>query len=195
MFAYIEGKLTWKSPAVVHLETHGVGYEIHISLNTYTALQTLTEARLYTYLQIKEDAHVLFGFFEPEEKEMFITLISVSGVGASTARMMLSSMKSSEIAEAIASGNIRLLESVKGIGKKTAERLIVELRDKVQKLAVETRTTHTSVAQPVQEDALQALTALGISRNQAEQAVRKIMQSEGTSLPLEDLIKKALKAI
>ena len=195
MYAYLNGKFTMKSPGQVHLDVHGVGYEVQISLNTYTALQTLTEARLYTYLQIKEDAHVLFGFFEPEEKEMFITLISVSGVGASTARMMLSSMKSSEIAEAIASGNIRLLESVKGIGKKTAERLIVELRDKVQKLAVETRTTHTSVAQPVQEDALQALTALGISRNQAEQAVRKIMQSEGTSLPLEDLIKKALKAI
>lgn len=195
MFAYLEGKLSWKSPAVVHLETNGVGYELHISLQTYTALQHLNDVKLFTYLQVKEDAHTLFGFFDREEKEMFVTLISVSGVGASTARMMLSSMKSSEIAEAIASGNVRLLESVKGIGKKTAERLVVELRDKVQKLTTDVRNTHHVTAQPVQEDAVHALSALGIARNQAEQAVRKIMQAEGISLPLEELIKKALKAI
>ncbi len=195
MYAYLEGKLSWKSPAVVHLETHGVGYELHISLHTYSAIQQLNEARLYTYLQIKEDAHVLFGFFDREEKEIFVTLISVSGVGATTARMMLSSMKPSEIAEAIASGNVRLLESVKGIGKKTAERLVVELRDKVQKLSLEVKTKQSTATMPVQEDAIQALTALGIARNQAELAIRKIMQTEDGSLPLEELIKKALKAI
>ena len=196
MLAYLQGKLTMKSPAMVHLETNGVGYELHISLNTYTAIQALSEVRLHTYLQIKEDAHVLFGFFDAAEKEMFITLISVSGVGASTARMMLSSLRPVEIAEAIASGNLRMLEGIKGIGKKTAERLVVELRDKVKKISVDVAGLPKSVASSLQEDALQALTALGIGRAQAEQALRKITTEPGhENLPLEEIIKKALKAI
>lgn len=118
MLAYLQGKLTMKSPAMVYLETNGVGYELHISLHTYSAIQALTEVKLHTYFQVKEDAHVLFGFYDITEKEMFTILISVSGVGASTARMMLSSMRPSEIAEAISTGNVRLLEAIKGIGKK-----------------------------------------------------------------------------
>jgi Holliday junction DNA helicase RuvA len=147
-------------------------------------------------LQIKEDAHVLFGFFDAAEKEMFITLISVSGVGASTARMMLSSLRPAEIADAIASGNLRMLEAIKGIGKKTAERLVVELRDKVKKVSVDMAGIPKTAANSLQEDALQALTALGIGRNQAEQALRKIITEPGhENLPLEEIIKKALKAI
>src|ERR1700712_2158924 len=127
MYAYLRGKFNFKSAAQVYLDVNGVGYEVNITLNTYTAIQPLDEGKLFIHLQVKEDAHTLYGFFDKEEKEMFVMLISVSGVGASTARMMLSSLKAEEVAAAIAGGNVRLLESVKGIGKKTAERLVLEL--------------------------------------------------------------------
>src|SRR4029078_12437312 len=119
MIAYLAGKFTYKNPTVVYVDVNGVGYEFNISLNTYSKIQKLTEGKLFTYLQVKEDAHVLYGFFDLQEKEMFILLISVSGIGAATARMMLSNMLPEEITKAILHGNARLLESVKGIGKKT----------------------------------------------------------------------------
>jgi Holliday junction DNA helicase RuvA len=194
MYAYLEGKFTYKSPAQVHVDVNGVGYEVNISLTTYSAIQALTGGRLYTYLQVKEDAHTLYGFFERQEKEMFVLLISVSGVGAATARMMLSSLRSEEVGHAIVQGNVRLLEGVKGIGKKTAERLVLELKDKVNK-----QTSGTDIIVPagnrLEQDALTALTALGISRNQAEQSIQKIIRAEPGILHLEDLIKKALKVI
>ena len=194
MYAYLQGKFTFKSPAQIYVDINGVGYEVNVSLNTYSAIQNLTEGRLYTYLQIKEDAHTLFGFFEKEEKEIFLLLISVSGVGASTARMMLSSTRPDEITRAILQGNVKLLESVKGIGKKTAERLVLELKDKVGK---QTTSSGSSiyVANTLEQDALIALTALGISRSQAEQSIQKIIRAEPSVSKLEDLIKKALKAI
>ena len=123
--------LSIKRPALVHVEVGGVGYELQISLNTYSRIESLDKGILLTYLHIREDAHILYGFFDTAEKELFIQLISVSGVGASTARMMLSSMKPEEITRAILQGNARQLESIKGIGKKSAERIILELRDKV----------------------------------------------------------------
>ena len=135
MIAYLSGKFSYKNPAVVYVDVQGIGYEVNISLNTYSHIQKLTEGKLYTYLQIKEDAHTLFGFFDTMEKEMFIMLISVSGVGAATARMMLSNMKPAEISKAIMQNNAGLLESVKGIGRKTAERLVLELKDKISKLS------------------------------------------------------------
>ena len=194
MYAYLQGKFTYKSPAQVYIDVNGVGYEVNISLNSYNAIQHLNEGRLYTHLQVKEDGHVLFGFAEKEEKEIFLQLISVSGVGAATARMMLSSIKPEEINRAIVQGNIKLLESVKGIGKKTAERLVLELKDKVNKVF----TASGISAHPgnsLEQDALTALTALGISRVQAEQSIQKIIRAEpGISL-LEELIKKALKVI
>ena len=128
MIAYLSGKFSYKNPAVVYVDVNGIGYEVNISLNTYSHIQKLTEGKLYTYLQIKEDAHTLFGFFDSLEKEMFIMLISVSGVGAATARMMLSDMKPAEISKAIMQNKCRILESVKGIGRKTAERLVLELK-------------------------------------------------------------------
>jgi len=194
MYAYLEGKFTYKSPAQVYLDVNGVGYEVNISLHTYSAIQQLNQGKLFTHLQVKEDGHILFGFFEKEEKEIFLQLISVSGVGASTARMMLSSIKPEEISKAIVQGNVKLLESVKGIGKKTAERLVLELKDKVTK-----SVTNSGFAVPVintiEQDAAIALTALGISKSQAEQAVQKIIKQEPDIHILEDLIKKALKAI
>jgi Holliday junction DNA helicase RuvA len=194
MIAYLSGKFAYKSPTVVYVEVHGVGYEVNISLNTYTRIQDKTEGKLFTYLQIKEDAHTLYGFFDIAEKEMFTQLISVSGVGAATARMMLSSLKPDEITNAILLNNHRMLESVKGIGKKTAERLVLELRDKIGKSSVQPvigRQNDNTLG----FDALNALVALGIARPVADLAIKKVIQSEPEISKLEELIKKALKAI
>ena len=194
MYAYLNGKFTYKSPAQVYVDVHGIGYELNISLNTFSAIQHLQEGKLFTHLQIKEDGHTLFGFFDREEKEIFLLLISVSGVGAATARMMLSSVRPDEVSKAIIQGNVRLLESVKGIGKKTAERLVLELKDKISRHTSSTGNVYQA-GNSLEQDALTALTSLGISRLQAEQSIQKIIRSEpGISL-LEELIKKALKAI
>ena len=194
MIAYLSGKFTYKSPTVVYIDVNGVGYEVNISLNTYSHIQQLSEGKLFTYLQVKEDSHTLFGFFEAIEKEMFTLLISVSGVGAATARMMLSNMKPSEISNAIMMNNATLLEGVKGIGKKTAQRLVLELRDKIGKVTSSV-PGNLSIGNTLEQDALNALIALGISRPVGEQAIKKIVISEPSVNNLEALIKKALKAI
>jgi Holliday junction DNA helicase RuvA len=194
MIAYLSGKFSYKNPAVVYVDVHGVGYEVNISLNTYGQIQKLEEGKLFTYLQIKEDAHTLYGFFDAIEKEMFILLISVSGVGATTARMMLSSMKPGEISNAILMKQTSVLEAVKGIGRKTAERLVLELKDKVSKIS-SSSVGNLLIGNTFDQDALNALIALGISRPVAEQAIKKIMMNEPSINSLETLIKKALKAI
>lgn len=193
MIAYLKGDFVHKSPAVVHVEVQGVGYEVQISLNTYSKIQGLENGILHTSLLIREDAHILYGFFDLAEKEMFQQLIAVSGIGASTARVMLSYMKPDELARAIVLGDTKTLEGIKGIGKKTAERMVVELRDKLAKQPVESNispmknnTLHT--------DALNALTALGISRQAAELAVQKTLTAD-PHLSVEELIKKALRTI
>lgn len=193
MYAYLQGKFTYKSPAQIHVDVNGIGFEVNVSLNTYSAIQHLNDGKLYTYLQVKEDGHILYGFFDKQEKDVFMQLISVSGVGASTARMMLSSVRPDEITAAIINGNIRLLESVKGIGKKTAERLVLELKDKIGK-GMSASGFSQSVSS-MENDASVALVALGISKNQADQAIAKVVKSESNINNLEELIKKALKAI
>ncbi len=195
MYAYLNGKFTYKSPALLHVDVNGAGYEVHISLNTYSAIQNKESAKLFVYLQIKEDGHTLYGFADNAEKEMFLFLISVSGVGASIARMMLSSLKPEEVATAIMQGNVRLLESVKGIGKKTAERLVLELKDKVARHMPATQVLTVLQKNDYQNDAFNALVSLGITRTQAEQAIQKITRQEPGIQNLEELIKKALKAI
>lgn len=194
MIAYLTGKFSYKNPAVVNVEVHGVGYEVNISLNTYANIQNLEAGKLYTYLQIKEDAHTLYGFYDALEKEMFVLLISVSGVGASTARMMLSAMKPEEISRAILTKNTSQLEGIKGIGRKTAERLVLELKDKVTKVSISSHEMPT-YDNTFAQDALNALVALGISKPMAEQAIKKIVTVEPSINNLESLIKKALKAI
>jgi len=194
MIAYLSGKFSYKTPAVVYVDVSGVGYEVNISLNTFTHIEQLTEGKLYTYLQIKEDAHTLYGFFDTTEKEMFTLLLSVSGVGASTARMMLSGMKPEEIRNAIVMKHLSVLESVKGIGKKTAERIVLELKDKISKITT-TTAGFVNTGNTLEQDALNALVALGISRPAGEQAIKKIVISEPSINTLETLIKKALKAI
>ena len=195
MYAYLTGKLSFKSAAQVYLDVNGIGYEINITLNTYTAIQQSDVCKLFIHLQVKEDSHTLYGFFTKEEKEMFVMLISVSGVGAATARMMLSSLRADEVAAAISGGNVRLLESVKGIGKKTAERLVLELKDKVGTKTEGGSQNWEKGINSTGKDATNALIALGIAPKQAEQSVQKILTAEPDVTKLEDLIKKALKAI
>lgn len=194
MIAYLTGIFSHKSPALVYVDINGVGYEVHISLNTYSAIQHQEKGTLFTFLQVKEDSHTLYGFADMEEKNMFIRLIGINGVGASTARMMLSSMRPEEITRAILQSNTRLLESIKGIGKKTAERIVLELKDKLGKGDAPVTLGAAMTADSKEQDALQALTALGIPRQAAENAIKKVMGS-GEPLDLEQLIKKALQSI
>jgi Holliday junction DNA helicase RuvA len=194
MIAYVKGDFVLKTPALVHVDVNGVGYEVQISLNTFSHIESLSKGILYTYLHIKEDAHTLYGFFEVSEKEMFVQLISITGVGASTARMMLSSLKADEIARAIIQGNARALEAIKGIGKKTAERIILELRDRLSKQSLESNISPAR-GNRTEQDALEALISLGIARTMAEQAIRKVLSSGPAPDKVEDIIKQALKVL
>ena len=193
MIAYLKGEFVYKSPAVVHVEVNGVGYEVQISLNTYSRIQHLDRGQLHTSLLIREDAHLLFGFFDLSEKEMFQHLLSVSGIGASTARVMLSYMKPDELAKAITQADTKTLEAIKGIGRKTAERMVLELRDKLAKHPIDANILPVK-NNTLQQDALNGLTALGINRPAAAQAVEKCLKAE-PQITLEELIKKALRTL
>ena len=193
MIAYLKGDFVHKSPATVQVDVNGVGYEVQISLHTYSKIQNLDKGILQTVLLIREDAHILYGFFDLAEKEMFLYLISVSGVGASTARVMLSYMKPDELASAIIQGDTRTLEGIKGIGKKSAERLVVELRDKLAKQPLDSNISPLK-NNTLQQDALNALTALGIARQQAGQAIEKTIAAN-PNLSVEELIKLALRTL
>ena len=191
MIAFVRGNFVGKSPARVVVDVNGVGYDLQISLNTYEAITQKENGLLYTYLHITENAQTLFGFAEVKEKEIFLHLISISGVGASTARMMLSGMKPAEIAKFIVSGSVIDLMRIKGIGKKTAELLIVGLRDKLSSFLTE-QPNLINTLNPVELDAINALIALGIGKPMAEKAVNKVMQTN-TDIAVQDIIKQALK--
>ena len=193
MIAFVRGNFVDKKPARVIVDVNGVGYDLQISLNTYSAIANKDAGQLYTYLHLFENGQTMYGFAEVVEKEMFLQLISVSGVGAATARMMLSGMKPEEISRAIIQGNAKLLESIKGIGKKSAERLIVELKDKFGKQSLENPLGGLAV-QSVDNDAINALVALGISRLMAENAIKKVIQTN-PNIALEEIIKQALKSL
>ncbi|MBN8662955.1 MAG: Holliday junction branch migration protein RuvA [Chitinophagales bacterium] len=196
MIAFVRGHFAVKTPARVVVDVNGVGYDLQISLHTYSAISQKDSGLLFTYLHITENAHTLFGFADTTEKDLFLLLISVSGVGATTARMMLSGMKPDEIIQAIAQGNTAQLEKIKGIGKKSAERLVVELRDKVGKQMGDKALSVTGTAAPIPgQDAIQALIALGIARNAAEAAVQKTLKMMDGDVSLELIIKQALKNI
>ncbi|NCT93807.1 MAG: Holliday junction branch migration protein RuvA [Chitinophagaceae bacterium] len=194
MIAFVRGHFAVKTPARVVVDVNGVGYDLQISLNTYAAISNSEQGQLHTYLHITENAQTLFGFADIAEKDLFLQLISVSGVGAATARMMLSGMKPDEIIRAIVQGNTKQLEGIKGIGRKSAERLIVELRDKLGKQSLESPLSITAVASK-DNDAVQALVALGIVRSQAEQAIKKTMLAASADASLEEIIKQALKNV
>jgi len=191
MITYISGKLVEKNPTFAVIEANGVGYWLNISLNTYSQLPDNEFVILYTHLSIKEDAHTLYGFINKTEREIFRLLISVSGVGPSIARTMLSSMTTDEIQQAIASNNVGVIQSVKGIGVKTAQRVLVDLRDKISKTyAID--EVYVSQSNTIKNEALSALEVLGFNKKQVEKVVDKILLEDKT-FSVEVLIKKALK--
>lgn len=195
MIAFVRGKFLVKSPAQVIVDVNGVGYDCQISLHTYSAISDKESGQLFTYLHITENGHTLYGFHEMVEKELFSQLIAVSGVGAATARMMLSGLKPEEITRAIVQGNARVLEGIKGIGRKTAERLVLELRDKLGKNISDAGFSSLSPANRIENDALNALISLGIPKPNAEKAIKNVINTNDSNIVLEDLIKKALKSI
>ena len=192
MIAHIKGLLIEKSPTEVVIEVNGIGYSINISLNTFSKLGNNENIKLFTHQIIKEDSHSLYGFFEKSERFLFVKLISVSGVGASTARTMLSSLSPNEIISAISNGDVKLIQSIKGIGLKTAQRIILELRDKLN-LVGDDQTTdliqHSSVS-----EAISALEVLGYSNKQTNKVVSQIY-NENPGIDVESLIKKALNKL
>lgn len=191
MIAHIQGKLVEKSPTEVVIDCGGVGYQIHISLHTYSLLPATDYIKLYTYLQVKEDAHTLFGFVEKSEREIFKMLLSVSGIGANIARTMLSSLEPKQIIQALASGDVGLIQSVKGIGGKTAQRAILDLKDKVLKL-YDLNEVSSVANNTNKEEALSALEVLGFNKKLAEKVVDKIVLQDA-SASVEAIIKQALK--
>lgn len=210
MIEYIKGELTELTPALATIEAAGIGYGLNISLNTFSAIQGLRvsgeasgkgkkEVKLYVYEAIREDAHVLFGFINKKEREMFLLLITVNGVGANTARMMLSGMSVSELCNAISTGNARLIQNVKGIGKMTAQRIIVDLRDKIVSLGITDEIPQGGqIAAPVnnqvKDEAVSALTMLGFAPAPTQKVVLQILQ-EQPDAPVEQVVKLALKQI
>jgi Holliday junction DNA helicase RuvA len=195
MIAYIDGKLTYKDPTFVIIDVGGVGYQIRISLNTFSQLKEGERCKLYTFLHIKEDAHTLFGFTDMAEKNVFLSLISISGVGPGTGLMIMSSLTVPEIQQAIIKEDVRTIQNVKGIGAKTAQRLILELRDKFRKGGVvEAGGFAASSHNTNREEALSALVTLGFAKNVAEKSLDAILKREGNQLSVEQLIKFALKS-
>ena len=194
MITQLQGKLIEKNPTHVVIDCHGVGYFVNISLNTYSALPEGEAIKLYTYLQIKEDAHTLYGFLTKAEREVFVLLLSVSGVGASTARTMLSSLTAAQVRNAIINGEVATIQAVKGIGAKTAQRVVLDLKDKMLKLQdfeeVSINTLNTN-----KEEALAALEVLGFVRKQAEKVVDTIVKLNNEELSVEEIIKQALKRL
>lgn len=200
MIEYIKGELTDVTPAFAVIESHGVGYGLNISVNTFSAVQGKKEVRLWVYEAIREDAYVLFGFATKKEREMFLLLISVSGVGANTARMILSEMTVAELCNVISSGNERMLKSVKGIGLRTAQRIIVDLKDKIvssgvaEELSAVAGQPTTVLASPVKDEAVGALTMLGFAPAPSSKIVMAILK-EQPDMPVEQVVKLALKQI
>lgn len=196
MFAYIIGKITLKTPTHVYIECNGVAYWVNISLNTFSQIENLREVKLYVHLVVREDAHILYGFLNEEEKTMFLHLISVAGVGPNTARLVLSSLTVNEFQKAIIHGDVRLIQSIKGIGPKSAQRLILELNDKLKKEPLKEEIEGGFVQSNqslITDEAIAALNMLGFQKNQAEKAVQKAIKENNLIQTVEDLIKLSLK--
>ncbi len=194
MFDYISGKIAELNPAFAVIDNNGIGYMINISLTTYNDIVKLNNddvVKLYVYEAIREDAHVLFGFSMKHERELFLLLISVSGVGPNTARMILSSLSPADLEQSIATGNVGVLKSVKGIGGKTAQRILVDLKDKI-KVASDTLLDNNSANNAVYDEALAALLMLGFTQQMSQKALKKLIKEE-PSISVEAAIKKALK--
>ena len=192
MFAYLEGKITYKSPSLLSLEVNGVGYEVNITLQTFGKIQQAEKCKLFTHLQVREDAWVLYGFAEEQERQTFRQLLGINGVGAATARIILSSLTPEELEKAVATEDVKTLEKVKGIGAKTAQRIVLELKGKIS-FSKNSITGSAVLHNTTLDDALIALINLGINRAHAETAIKKV--NNATSISVEELIKQALKAL
>ncbi|MBK5278664.1 MAG: Holliday junction branch migration protein RuvA [Bacteroidia bacterium] len=193
MIAYLNGKLTRKEPTFVIIDVNGVGYHVSISLNTFTEIKDQEAIRLSTYMHVREDAHILYGFSSDTEKTMFQNLISVNGVGPNTAMMVLSYLSTTELKNAILQEDVGTLQAVKGIGGKTAQRLILELKDKFKKGAEEIGGIPASGHNTMRQEALGALVTLGISKPQAEKSIDAVLRKSGNTISLEELVKQSLK--
>lgn len=191
MIGYLNGNLAVKDPTYVIADVNGVGYEVKISLNTFTKIKDLDKCLLHTYLHVKEDSQTLYGFFDPEEKSIFLHLISISGVGPNTALMINSSLNVDEVKSAIINEEVLRIQKVKGIGSKTAQRIILELKDKIRKEGFEAGASATA-GSSIRSEALSALTTLGISKNMAEKSIDQVLRKHNNDLSLEDLIKFVL---
>ena len=193
MIAFLKGRLVEKTPTDIIIDCNGIGYQVHISLHSYSLIKDQEAIQIYTYLQIKEDAYTLYGFIEKIERELFKLLISVSGIGGNTARNMLSYITPKELIQAIAAGDVKTIQSVKGIGLKTAQRVIIDLQEKVQKLyGVEELSV--AVNNTNAEEALSALEVLGFVRKATEKVVKKIV-AQDPQATVEQIIKSALKSL
>lgn len=192
MIGYLKGTLTYKDPTLVIVDVNGVGYEVKISLYTFSQLKDMDSCMLYTHLQVRDDAHTLYGFFNKEEKYTFLQLISISGVGANTALMINSSLTVEELRHAIVNEEVAVIQGVKGIGNKTAHRIILELKDKIQKEGLEAGIP-MSTGGALRSEALSALLTLGITKNIAEKSIDRILKQHGSDISLEELIKLVLK--
>ncbi|SFU17939.1 Holliday junction DNA helicase subunit RuvA [Algoriphagus locisalis] len=196
MIDYLSGKLVYKDPTYVIIDVNGIGYHVKISLQTYTEIKDEEQIKLLTFLHIKEDAHTLFGFKKEDEKRLFLLLLSINGVGPSTGLMILSSLSSAEIEQAILAGDVATIQHVKGIGAKTAQRIILELKDKVGKGGSEAPTTSLGFlksSNKIREEALQALITLGFPKAAAEKNIATVLKKTTGEISLEDLIKASLK--
>lgn len=194
MIAHIQGKLTEKTPTEIVIDCGGVGYDINISLHTYSLLPETDFVKLYTHLIVREDAHTLYGFIEKSERQIFILLLSVSGIGANTARTMLSSLSPDQIKTAIATGNVAAIQGVKGIGAKTAQRVILDLKDKILKMVDSDFVPQDRTQSLAKDEALAALEVLGIARKMSEKYV-DVCLKENAEYTTEELIKQVLKRI
>jgi Holliday junction DNA helicase RuvA len=195
MIAFVNGKIVEKEPTHVVIDVGGIGYHINISLQTFSEIKEKEETKLYTYLHVKEDSHTLFGFYTPMERKVFLHLISISGVGPSTGLMIQSSLSSKELFSAIVHEDTRTIQGVKGIGGKTAQRIILELKDKFRREGYIEKSTELipSIDNTLMDEALSALITLGISKSVAENSISTILKKTGNQITLEELIKQALK--
>ena len=196
MFAYLKGKLSFQDPTFVIIDIQGVGYEVKVSLNTFSKIKDREDIQLFTHFHVKEDAQTLFGFADQHEKSIFQHLISISGVGPSTGLMVLSSLSPEEVEEAIMGEDVRTIQGVKGIGAKTAQRIILELKDKIgrESASGDLINIGASSRNTIRNEALAALVTLGINKAAAQKSIEKIMKDRSGEISLEELIKLALKA-
>ncbi|MEX2336572.1 MAG: Holliday junction branch migration protein RuvA [Fulvivirga sp.] len=195
MISYLKGKLVFKDPTHVIIEVNGIGYHVKISLTTFSDVKDAENIMLYTHFHVKEDAQTLYGFSNTSEKKMFLNLISISGVGPGTGLMIQSSLSASELQQAIISEDVKTIQGVKGVGSKTAQRIILELKDKIKKegLYPESPDIQASSHNTIRSEALSALVTLGINKSTAEKSIDRILKNSGNTITLEELIKLTLK--